>query len=375
MQATALLIDSLRMLRSRKLFWISLGISMLVMLAYASIGFGESGLSIGFGLYEFEDPFFIEGSPWARALYLGIFSTFVVGVWLTWAATILALISTSSIFPDFLSAGSIEMVLSKPISRTRIFFVKYLGSLLFVLLQMAIFCAGVFLCVGWRIGEWNWAIFAAVPLVTLFFSYLYAFNVLVALVTRSTLAALLFTIIFWFILWAVQTAEVGLGAITAQQQVRIERQSIAMEEQRARLESLRDAEELRPRDERRRETLETEVAANETRLAEARERFEAVERWHRPFELAMAILPKNQETIALIERWIQPDQQYTMTEVMLGDFRQEQPPEERDADAEGARRVDAERRETSAAWIIGSSLAFELVILGLACWIFVRRDF
>lgn len=40
MQATALLLDSLRMLRSRKLFWISLGISMLVMLAYASIGFG-----------------------------------------------------------------------------------------------------------------------------------------------------------------------------------------------------------------------------------------------------------------------------------------------------------------------------------------------
>lgn len=375
MQAAALLLDSLRLLRSRMLFWVSLGISLLVMLAYASIGFGERGLSIGFGLYEFEDPFFIAGSPLAKALYLGIFSTFVVGVWLTWAATILALVSTSSIFPDFLAAGSIEMVLSKPISRTRIFFVKYLGSLLFVLLQMAIFCTGVFLCVGWRIGEWNWAIFAAVPVVTLFFSYLYAFNVLVALVTRSTLAALLLTIIFWFLLWAVQTADGGIGSVAEAQRVRLERQEASLVEQRERLEALRQAEELRPRDERQRERLETEVAANEARLAESRERLAAIEGWHRPFKAAMAILPKNQQTIALIERWIESGQQYTMTEVMLGDYREEERPESRDADTEAKLRRDAAERETSAAWIIGSSLAFELAILGIACVIFVRRDF
>jgi hypothetical protein len=50
MQTAALLLDSLRMLRSRKLFWISLGISALVVAAYASIGFGENGLSLLFGL-------------------------------------------------------------------------------------------------------------------------------------------------------------------------------------------------------------------------------------------------------------------------------------------------------------------------------------
>ncbi len=105
MQATALLLDSLRMLRSRKLFWISLGISMLVMLAYASIGFGENGLSLFFGAWELEDPFFVEGSPWAKALYLGIYSNLVVTIWLSWAATILALVSTSSVFPDFMSTA------------------------------------------------------------------------------------------------------------------------------------------------------------------------------------------------------------------------------------------------------------------------------
>ena len=376
MQTTALLLDSLRLLRSRMLFWVSLGISALVMLAYASIGFGEQGLSLGFGLYEFEDPFFAAGSPWARALYLGLFSTLVVGMWLTWAATILALVSTSSIFPDFLSAGSIEMVLSKPISRVRIFLVKYLGSLLFVVLQVSIFCLGVFLCVGWRLGEWIWPIFAAIPLVTLFFSYLYAFNVLVALITRSTLAALLLTMIFWFLLWAVQTAESGVGMVAMQQRVQVERQEREIAGQQERLAALGSAETLRPSEERRRERIETELEANLERIEGARTRLAAIERWHRPFEVAMAVLPKNQETIGLLDRWLSPDARYSMSEVMLGEYRDESSGAAReDSEAESARRLEQAVRATSPWWIIGSSLAFEAVLLGVACVVFVRRDF
>ena len=50
--------------------------------------------------------------------------------------------------------------------------------------------------------------------------------------------------------------------------------------------------------------------------------------------------------------------------------------EERRADRrESARRELGEERETSAWFIVGSSLAFEAVILGLAAFIFARRDF
>ena len=396
MQATALLLDSLRMLRSRKLFWISLGISMLVMLAYASIGFGENGLSLFFGAWELEDPFFVEGSPWAKALYLGIYSNLVVTIWLSWAATILALVSTSSVFPDFMSAGSIEMVLSKPISRVRVFLIKFIGSLLFVFVQVLLFCTGVFICVGIRIDEWIWPIFAAVPLVTIFFSYLYAFNVLMGLVTRSGLAALLFTALFWFLLFAVQSGEGALSTIATEQSVRLERLEDRMADQQARLDRIAGSE--RPSEQRARERLETELEANRTRADEARQRLEAIEGWHRPLEIAMAVLPKNQQTIGLLDRWLAPDSRYTMTEIMLGEYREDEPgappppieeteeptgeesrearrEERRETQRESTRRELGEDRETSAWFIIGSSLAFEAAILALAAFIFARRDF
>ena len=112
----------------------------------------------------------------------------------------------------------------------------------------------------------------------------------------------------------------------------------------------------------------------------------------------MAVLPKNQQTIGLLDRWLAPDSRYTMTEIMLGEYREEepsapQPPieeteeptgeesrearreERRETQRESTRRELGEDRETSAWFIIGSSLAFEAAILALAAFIFARRDF
>ncbi len=219
MQTWAILVDSYRLVLSRKLFWISLIISGVVVLAYASIGFDDTGWFFLFGMTHFEDDYIRAGSPWAVGLYLGIFSQFIVGFWLTWAATILALISTAPIFVDFMADGSIDLVLAKPLSRVKLFFVKYLGGLLFVLLQVGVFSLGVFLCVGWRIGQWNWSIFSAIPLVLVFFSYLYGFNVLMNVITRSSLASILMTILFWFMIYSVQQTESVLNVLKLQSEI------------------------------------------------------------------------------------------------------------------------------------------------------------
>jgi len=107
----------------------------------------------------------------------------------------------------------------------------------------------------------------------------------------------------------------------------------------------------------------------------------------------MAVLPKNQETIGLLDRWLSPDERYTMTEIMLGDFREPAAdataPEEavepddrsarrrerRETEREARRQTSAETRETSAWFIIGTSVLFELGLLTLGAWIFARRDF
>ena len=222
MQFRALLTDAYRQLSAAKLFWVSLGISVLVVIGFGSIGFTETGVSIGFGITEIESEFLNAGSRWSRGFYIGIFSGFLVNIWLAWIATVLALISTCSIFPEFVHSGSIELTISKPIGRLKLFFAKYLVSLLFVILQVAIFCVGIFLCVGLRIGEWNPMIFAAIPIVATFFSYLFAVCVLVGILTRSGITALLITGVFWMSLWSIQTSEAVLNRFVTQQQVDIE---------------------------------------------------------------------------------------------------------------------------------------------------------
>jgi ABC-type transport system involved in multi-copper enzyme maturation permease subunit len=78
-------------------------------------------------------------APGAQFWYKWVFSVFVIGIWAKWAALVLALISTASIFPELIASGSIDLYLSKPISRLRLFLTKYVGGLLFVVLQMTIF--------------------------------------------------------------------------------------------------------------------------------------------------------------------------------------------------------------------------------------------
>ena len=101
-----------------------------------------------------------------------------MGVYLTWVAAVLALISTSSMFPDFLTGGSIDLYLSKPIGRVRLFFTKYVSGLMFVALQVSVFAVGSFLVLGWRGHSWEPSLFLAIPIVVIFFSYLYGICVL-----------------------------------------------------------------------------------------------------------------------------------------------------------------------------------------------------
>ena len=79
--------------------------------------------------------------------------------------------------------------------------------MLFAALQVTIFTAACFLVIGLRGGVWEPGLFLAVPIVVCFFSYLFSVCVFLGVATRSTIAALLLTLLFWFGIWAVGTAE------------------------------------------------------------------------------------------------------------------------------------------------------------------------
>ncbi|MFA6045287.1 MAG: hypothetical protein WC718_09900, partial [Phycisphaerales bacterium] len=194
-QTLALLLDAYRELHSKKLFWITLGLSLLVVVSFGCVGITPTGVSILF--WDIPLEFFNSRVMSAATFYKLLFSNLGIKFWLSWIGMILAIISTSGMFPDFVANGSIDLMLSKPISRWRLFLTKYLVGLLFVTLQVTVFSVASMLVIGIRGGAWEPRLLLAVPLVSAMFSFLFCVCALFGVVTRSTLWSLLFTLLFW----------------------------------------------------------------------------------------------------------------------------------------------------------------------------------
>lgn len=367
----AILVDAYRELSSRKIFWITLLLSLILVAAYASIGFTEEGMSMFFGLYSIETEFFNADSPLSPVLYRGIFVTFIVSIWLAWAATILALISTASIFPDLVAQGSIDLILSKPVTRLTVFAAKYGAGLLFAILQVGIVCVGVFLALGWRLGEWNPMIFLALPIVVVFFSYIYCISALVGVVARSAISALLVAILFWFVLFSLQTTESMVFTFKSQAVMALEQAEESIEENQRKLEELAEDDPGLLRAQRALLNAEQGLEAQQTIV-------DRLTPWHRRIDLILTALPKTGQTIGLLDRWLVREGDIGMNDLMQGNF---------DFDEEGnivphrppetdlQRRIQEHYDQKTLWYIIGTSLLFEFFVLALAAWVFCRRDF
>ena len=375
-QTLAIFLDAYRELNARKLFWFVLILSGLVVGAFAAVGINERGITVL--RWEFEIPF--NTSVVSREqFYKMLFTTLGISFWLAWIATILALVSTAGIFPDFVSGGSIDLFLCKPISRLRLFLTKYATGLLFVTLQVAVFSAASYLVIGLRSGAWVPGLFISVPVVVCFFSYLYCVCVLIGLLTRSTIAALLLTILFWFLVFGVHVGELAMlkSSVRREQEIaRLDRGVARVRQEIAAHDAPRSTTGPAPIAEAsaaRRQFLQTRLDAAEQQREGVRNPWKTP---HRIFLALKAVLPKTSETIELLNRWL----------VLAADLPEPEPEtteEDKARDFLGRTAADAAAdtavakivAERSVGWVLGTSLAFEGVVLFLAGWIFCRRDY
>jgi ABC-type transport system involved in multi-copper enzyme maturation permease subunit len=297
-----------------------------------------------------------------------MFVNFGIAFWLSWIATILALVSTASMFPEMVSSGSIDLLLAKPIGRWRLFLTKYATGLLFVALQVAVFCTASFVVIGWRGGAWEPAIFLGIPIVVAFYSYLFSVCALLGLLTRSTIAALILTLLFWFAIFAVHATESGLLMARVNAEMTVE----SIQSDVDRIDELRQA----ARDQGR--PVPQWIQQLDEDLASARESQETWRHWHGLAFSAKTALPKTSETIALLERWM-----ISLAELPAQEDEDEPPaagallsaPSFRVDPQEAQLRMVEIIRGRSVWWVLGTSLAFEAVILLFAGWRFKRRDF
>ena len=90
-QTLAIFLDAYRELNARKLFWITLILSGVVVLAFAMIGINEKGLR----LIVWDVTFPLNTTIMSREVfYKTLFVNLGIAFWLAWLATILALVST-----------------------------------------------------------------------------------------------------------------------------------------------------------------------------------------------------------------------------------------------------------------------------------------
>ncbi|MDB5303571.1 MAG: family transporter protein [Phycisphaerales bacterium] len=359
-QTLALFFDAYRDLNSRKLFWVTLSISVALVLALALFGVDADGISFLRWHWDVYEPQFY----YRAVILLG----FVIGLWLSWGAVILALVSTAGIFPDLIAGGAIDLYLSKPMSRLRLFLTKYFTGLLFVGLQLALFCGGCFLVVGLRAHEWRPSLFLAIPLLLLLFSYIFAFCVLLGVWTRSTIAALLLGILLWLCCSGVQITEQTLHTFRTGLERTIDRTERDIRAIDARKPAGGFFDFQAGLEKKRRVTQVQKVSELRSSLGTFR-------LMHNIFIGLEAVVPKTRETNDLLDRWLISDNEVIDSQESL----RHGGPAPFGIDyhdlADASTEVKLQSRHRSPAFILGSSLACEAIVVSLAAWIFCRRDY
>jgi hypothetical protein len=146
-------------------------------------------------------PFSHEQTTQVVKLFLTQIVNWAVGVFGVFAAILV----TASIIPQMFEAGAIDLLLSKPVSRTLLFLTKFLGGCAFIGLNATYFIAGLWLIAGSRFGIWNAKLWLCIPIILFLFAVYYGVSALAAVLWRNAIVSIVLTILFWgvsFGLWA-----------------------------------------------------------------------------------------------------------------------------------------------------------------------------
>jgi ABC-type transport system involved in multi-copper enzyme maturation permease subunit len=332
MRTTVIIADTFRALRSRSMFWILLWISVLLVIVLGGFSIKNGGWTMFYGLMDFQGNHLLPGSEWERSFYLGLYRGFI-DWWIMSFALLLALFPVTNIFPETLQPGTIDFYLSKSVSRLGLFVGKYIGCLLVMIVQVGIVALGGFVIISLRLGEWHWELLWCMPLAVLIFSFILSVNVLVGVTTRSGVAALLWTILFWGMLFMIQKAESDFS---------------------------------NPANRRTTSILGSGMQNT----------FDTVQEYA---HTAMLVLPKTRETARLFDKVVHTQVTYSLAETLI--LRATVPTDQafnafqdsrRDEDAAEKFQIQSTR---SPGYVVGSSLLFELTLLVLAYIRIRRADF
>lgn len=104
---------------------------------------------------------------------------------------LLAIFATASLIPKMIEKGNIDLLLSKPISRTQLLLGKYTGGILVVFINILFLVMGTWLIVSLKFSYWNFSFLYVSLTITFAFAVLYALIVFFGVVTRSSIPGMM----------------------------------------------------------------------------------------------------------------------------------------------------------------------------------------
>jgi ABC-2 type transport system permease protein len=119
---------------------------------------------------------------------------------------IFCIISSASFIPSMVDKGTIDLLLSKPLSRFNILLSKYLGAVIFVGISLVYFIGAIWLILSIKSGYWNFSFLFTILSLTFAFAVMYSIVVVIGLTTQSSIIAILVNLFLLFVLCPVLAA-------------------------------------------------------------------------------------------------------------------------------------------------------------------------
>lgn len=186
---------TLREALSKKLFIFFAGISTFVLLLFILVfGFFSTGDLRG-AIPQNPDKETAEMFKNAVAYFkMVIISPLFIG------GLFISIFATASFIPTMLEKGSIDLLLSKPVSRSQVIWGKFIGGTLMVLINIAYFIIAFWAIIGLKFGVWEASFLLSILLITFTFMALYALIILIGILTRSSALSIMISYLVILIL-------------------------------------------------------------------------------------------------------------------------------------------------------------------------------
>ncbi len=200
----ALFKDALYQVLDNKVFRLLAILILVMVLPTFLIAAKPEKLSLLFGLYEYsyEDVFRYLPIPYtgaedanARVIQLvqGLLVDQIAGIF----GLIFAIAATAFFVPRMVEKGAADTVFSKPVSRSALLLSRYVAGLLFVAILTAVLVVGMHIGLLLNSGYSDAGFLWSIPVMVYKYAILHAFSLLIAVWTRSSVAAILTTLMFF----------------------------------------------------------------------------------------------------------------------------------------------------------------------------------